>query len=90
MEEHVLDGREALRIHRLAPCTEIECRDGVTWVTFTGDPTDYILRRGERLLVRQGRGAVFSSLGGSRFFLSRTAACQDGVSAPNLGMAAAS
>ena len=75
MEEHTLNRGEAMRIGWLSPCTELEGRDGVIWVTFAGDLVDYLVSPGERLRVDGRRGIVVSALGSSSFSLSRNRAC---------------
>ncbi len=91
MHEHVLTGRDAMSIVHLAPCTEIECRSGVVWVTFTGDRMDYVLHAGQRLRVDRGQNAVISAIGGasqaSRFTVSRGRVCLDEGPVPHLSAA---
>jgi hypothetical protein len=86
----ILDDRRAMLIRRLPPCAEIECTDGVVWVTFSGDPVDYILRKGDRLVTGKVRNAVFSAMGTARFSVTRVKACREGSALRNLRMAASS
>jgi len=39
----------------------IEARDGALWVTRSGDLTDHVLQRGERLAVARGDDLVLQS-----------------------------
>ena len=84
----VLDGHRAMLIPRLPPCAEIACTDGVIWVTFSGDPADYILRKGDRLLAGRVRDAVFSAMGTSQFSVTGRRACRENDAVPDLRMAA--
>lgn len=52
-----------------SPCSEIVCTEGVIWVTFTGDPEDYLLSKGGRLSTGKRQGAVISGIGRSEFSL---------------------
>ncbi len=92
MHEHILTGRDAMSIVHLAPCTEIECRSGMIWVTFTGDRMDYVLRSGQRLRVDHGQNAVISAIGGasepSRFSVTRGRVCLEEPSVSGLAAAA--
>ena len=65
-----LDNREALSLPRQPSCREIVCTEGVIWVTFPGDPLDYLLKRGERLTVGRGGEAVVSAIGKAVFCLT--------------------
>lgn len=64
-----LDNREAFSLSRRSGCREIVCTDGVIWVTFQGDPEDYLLRQGGRLLTGEGGNVVISAIGKSGFSL---------------------
>ena len=64
-----LDYREAFPLPRRLACREVVCTDGMIWVTFRGDPQDYILKKGDRLMVGGNRGAIISGLGRSEFSL---------------------
>ena len=91
MQEHILTGRDAMSIVHLPPCTEIECRGGAIWVTFTGDRTDYVLHPGQRLRVDRARDVVISAIGGalepSRFSVARGRVCLEESSIPGLAPA---
>jgi hypothetical protein len=64
-----LDNREAVSLPRRSRCREIVCIDGVIWVTFPGDPHDYVLKKGERILAEGNTEAVISGIGKSEFSL---------------------
>lgn len=68
-QRFALDGGEAFSLPPSLPCSEIVCTEGVIWVTFTGDPGDYLLSKGERLSTGRKRGAVISGIGRSEFSL---------------------
>jgi hypothetical protein len=68
-ERFFLDGGEAFSLDQSTPCSEIICTEGVIWVTFTGDPEDYLLSKGERLSRGKRQGAVISGIGRSEFSL---------------------
>ncbi len=66
----VLEDRQAFSLPRGSSCREIVCIDGVIWVTFSGDPRDFLLRQGERLAAA-GRGrAVISAVGPAALVLA--------------------
>jgi hypothetical protein len=64
-----LDNREAFSLPRLSRGLEVMCTDGVIWVTFHSDPRDYVLKKGDRLLMVKGRNALVSAIGESEFVL---------------------
>lgn len=64
-----LDDREAFSLPRWSGCREIVCTEGVIWVTFLGDPEDYLLKKGNRIVTTEGGHAVISGIGKSEFSL---------------------
>jgi hypothetical protein len=64
-----LDNREAVSLPKRTQHERIECTEGVIWVTFPGDPKDYLLKTGERLTVGRGATAVISAIGKAAFCL---------------------
>jgi hypothetical protein len=68
-QRFTLDGGGVFSLPPSSPCGEIVCTEGVIWVTFTGDPEDYLLSKGERLSTGKKQGAVISGIGRSEFSL---------------------
>jgi hypothetical protein len=64
-----LDNREVFSLARRAGCREIVCTEGVIWVTFPGDPQDYLLNKGERMLTEASSEVVISGIGKAEFSL---------------------
>jgi hypothetical protein len=64
-----LDNREAVSLPKRSRHERIVCTEGVIWVTFPGDPKDYLLKTGERLTVGKGATAVVSAIGKAAFCL---------------------
>ncbi len=72
-----LEDREAFSLGRGPGDREIACSDGVIWVTFTGDPCDHLLRKGERIPVSRGT-AVVSAIGKAELSIARPGAAPEG------------
>ena len=68
-ERFLLDNGVAFSLPPSSPCSEIVCTEGVIWVTFTDDPEDYLLSKGERLSIGKRKNAVISGIGRSEFSL---------------------
>ena len=68
-ERVLLNNGEAFYLPPSSPCREIVCTEGVIWVTFHGDPQDYVLLKGGRLSTGKKKNAVISGFGRSEFSL---------------------
>ncbi len=68
-ERVLLNNGEAFSLPPSSPCREIVCTEGVIWVTFPGDPQDYVLLKGNRLSTGKKKNAVISGIGRSEFSL---------------------
>jgi hypothetical protein len=66
-----LDNRQAVSLPRQPRRREIACTGGVIWVTFPGDPRDYVLRKDERVMAEKNTPAVISAIGKSEFSVNR-------------------
>jgi hypothetical protein len=79
-----LDNREAFSLPRRSRCREIVCAEGVIWVTFPGDPQDYLLKKGGRVLAGRETSAVISAIGRSAFSLIQDDGVPAGSAMPGL------
>ncbi len=57
LSERCLGVREFERVERIDVGDSILCTNGVLWVTQTGDPEDYLLRKGQKFVAGR-RGLV--------------------------------
>ncbi len=55
--ELILKKHQLLTLDEVQPKMAIECKQGVIWVTHSGDRQDYVLRPGRHFLP-QGKGSV--------------------------------
>lgn len=55
--EVVLHPHDVLTLHNIRHGMAIECRNGIIWVTCSGEAQDYMLRPGRRY-IPQGKGNV--------------------------------
>ncbi len=53
----ILKKHQLLTLDEVQPKMAIECKEGVIWVTHSGDPQDYVLRPGRHFLPK-GKGSV--------------------------------
>lgn len=58
----VLESGQTYRVAPQARGAEFTCDSGTAWITMAEDPTDYILRAGEHLLLAGRRPAVIQAL----------------------------
>lgn len=55
--ELILKKRQLLSLNEVQPHMAIECKQGVIWVTHSGEQQDYILRPGRQYLPK-GKGSL--------------------------------
>jgi hypothetical protein len=55
--ELLLKKHQLLTLNETQPQMAIECKEGVIWVTHSGDPQDYMLRAG-RHYIPKGKGSL--------------------------------
>jgi hypothetical protein len=55
--ELILKKHQLLTLNEVQPQMAIECKEGVIWVTHSGDQQDYLLRAGRHFLLK-GQGSV--------------------------------
>lgn len=55
--ELILKKHQLLTLNEVQPQMAIECKQGVIWVTHSGDKQDYVLRAGRHFLLK-GQGNV--------------------------------
>ncbi len=53
----ILKKHQLLSLNEVQPKMAIECKEGVIWVTHSGDPQDYVLRPG-RQYSPKGKGSL--------------------------------
>jgi len=57
------------RVLSHAAGTEVRCVSGQVWITFHGDPTDYVLRPGQSMVLALPTALVMSSARGAELCL---------------------
>jgi hypothetical protein len=60
--ELVLHPHEVLTLHNVQHGMAIECRNGILWVTCSGEHQDYMLRAGRRYVPRGDGNVVIEAL----------------------------
>ncbi len=68
-EKYRMEDRQAMTLSRLAPSSKLVCVRGTVWVTLAGDPTDYVVRAGERFVFEGARKPVISAIGATEFYV---------------------
>lgn len=60
--ELLLKRKQLLSLNEVQPGMAIECKQGVIWVTSTGDYTDHMLNAGERFQPRRSGDVVIEAI----------------------------
>lgn len=60
--ELLLKQHQVLRVDETRPRMTIECKDGIIWVTNSGESQDYMLRRGRRYVPRTHGSIVIEAV----------------------------
>ncbi len=68
-EKHWMEDRQAMTLSRFSPSSRLVCVRGIVWVTLAGDPTDYVVRAGERFVLGGARKPVISAIGATEFYV---------------------
>lgn len=82
MREHTLRRDEGMRLRGNAAGRSVSCREGILWVTQTGNPGDHLLRAGETFSSERPGRLVVGALADSIF----TVADVRSAPAPSSGM----
>ncbi len=62
----LLKRHQLLSLHESQPKMAIECKDGVIWVTNSGENQDYVLRAGKRFTPRSKGNVVIEAMDDAR------------------------
>jgi hypothetical protein len=69
-DEIQLSARRIFRIDQRLGDMQIEALGGTLWVTLPNDPTDYVLRKGDRVSIKPKGTVLLEALSEARFTIN--------------------